>query len=352
MPSNNNGIVLREEPMKGLAALALVVALAFAPAARADIKDLEEGAKKEGELTWYVAHYTSEGAEDLGRGFTEKYGVKVNVVRTTAQVAYQRLLQDIKNNQTICDVFSSTDVGHYVRLSAEGRFDKYIPETSTKILPAFQNFDPAGFYHTTAAGLVTITYNTSKVKPEEAPQKWQDLLEMKWKGKVSTGHPGFSGYVGTWVLMMKNLYGWSYFDKLEKNKPQIGRSINDTVTALNAGERQVAAGADGSTLFSAARGNPLAVSYPTDGSVLIISPSAIMKGTKHPSAAKLFMEYLYSVEAAKINAKHFGIPLRPEVPSPPGAKPISEIKTIRPTVADIDKGIPEVIEQWRDTFGN
>ena len=86
--------------------------------------------------------------------------------------------------------------------------------------------------------------------------------------------------------------------------------------------------------------------------MLIIAPSAIMKGTKHPNAAKLFMEYLYSVEAAKINAKHFAIPLRPEVPSPPGAKPISEIKTIRPTVAEIDKGIPEVIEQWRDTFGN
>ena len=338
--------------MKGLAGLAIVAVLAFAPVAHADIKALEEGAKKEGELTWYVAHYTSEGAEDLGRGCTEMYGVKVNVVRTTAQVAYQRLLQDLKNNQTICDLFSSTDVGHYVRLAAEGRFDKYVPEAESKIVPTFRNFDPAGFYHTTSAGLVVLTYNSTKVKAEEAPKKWQDLLDIKWKGKVSTGHPGFSGYVGTWVLTMKNLYSWSYFDKLEKNKPQIGRSINDTVTALNAGERQVAAGADGSTLFSASRGNPLAVSYPTDGSVLIIAPSAIMKGTKHPDAAKLFMEYLYSVEAAKINAKHFAIPLRPEVPSPPGAKAISEIKTIRPTVADIDKGIPEVIEQWRDTFGN
>ena len=202
-------------------------------AARADIKALEEAAKKEGELTWYVAHYTSEGAEDLGRGFTEMYGVKVNVVRTTAQVAYQRLLQDLKNNQTICDVFSSTDVGHYVRLAAEGRFEKYVPETESKILPTFRNFDPAGFYHTTSAGLVVLTYNSTKVKAEEAPKKWQDLLDIKWKGKVSTGHPGFSGYVGTWVLTMKNLYGWAYFDKLEKNKPQIGRSINDTVTALN-----------------------------------------------------------------------------------------------------------------------
>ena len=48
--------------------------------------------------------------------------------------------------------------------------------------------------------------------------------------------------------------------------------------------------------------------------MLIIAPSAIMKGSKHPNAAKLFMEYLYSIEASKINAKHFAIPLRPEVP--------------------------------------
>ena len=339
--------------MKGLARLVVVAALAFAPvAARADMKALEEAAKKEGELTWYTSHYTSEAAEELGADFSKTYGVKVNVVRTTAQVAYQRLLQDLKNNQTICDVFSSTDVGHAVRLAAEGRFEKYTPEAESKIAPAFQNFDPSGYYHTTSAGLVVLTYNTTKVKAEEAPKKWTDLLDPKWKGKVSTGHPGFSGYVGTWVLMMKNLYGWSYFENLEKNRPQIGRSINDTVTALNAGERQVAAGADGSTPFSAARGNPLAVSYPSDGSVLIIAPSAIIKGTKHLNAAKLFMEYLNSIEAAKINAKHFAIPLRPEVPPPEGAKPISEVKTIRPTVAEIDKGIPDVIEQWRDTFGN
>jgi len=339
--------------MKGLARLAMAVALASGPmVARADIKALEHAAKKEGEITWYVAHYSSEGAEELGGEFSKLYGVKVNVVRTTAQVAYQRLRHELKTNQAVCDVFSSTDVGHYVRLKGDGKFDKYVPETANRILPAFQNFDPDGYYHTTSAGLVVLTYNVAKVKVGEAPKKWQDLLDLRWKGKVSTGHPGFSGYVGTWVLMMRNLYGWEYFERLEKNHPQIGRSINDTVTALSAGERQVAAGADGPTLFSAERGNSLAVSYPSDGAVLIIAPSAIMKGTRHPNAAKLFMEYLDSVEAAKINAKHFGIPLRPEVPPPLGAKPLDEIKTIRPSVAEIEKGIPDVIEQWRDTFGN
>ena len=87
--------------MKKWASLIIAAAFVFGPmTARADLKALEEAAKKEGELTWYVAHYTSEGAEELGAAFTKMYGIKVNVVRTTAQVAYQRLTQDIKNNQT------------------------------------------------------------------------------------------------------------------------------------------------------------------------------------------------------------------------------------------------------------
>jgi iron(III) transport system substrate-binding protein len=339
--------------MKGWAGFAVAAALVLGPAAaRADMKELVDAAKKDGELTWYVAHYTSEGAEELGATFTKLYGIKVNVVRTTAQVAYQRLTQDIKNNQTNCDVFSSTDIGHYVRLKKEGKLEKYTPEDTARILDVFKGLDPDGYYHTTSGGFVLITYNTEKVKPEEAPQKWTDLLDPKWKGKVSTGHPAFSGYVGTWVLQMKLTYGWDYFKKLEKNKPQIGRSINDTVTALNAGERQVAAGADGSTMFSAGRGNPLGIIYPSDGAVLIYAPSAIVKGTKHLAAAKLFMEYLYSKEASEIDVKHFGLPMRPEVPVGKGEKPMTEVKAIHPTVAQIDKGIPEAIEDWRDTFGN
>ena len=339
--------------MKRLAGFALAVVLALGPlSARADMKGIEEAAKKEGELTWYTTHYTSEAAEELGAMFTKLYGIKVNVVRTTAQVAYQRATQDFKAGQTIADVFSTTDIGHVMRFKAEGRLEKYTPENVAKITEVFRNADPDGFFHTTSAGFVVLTYNTSKVKAEDAPKKWADLLDPKWKGKVSTGHPAFSGYVGNWVLSMKLQYGWDYFEKLEKNKPQIGRSINDTVTALNAGERQVADGADGSTLYSASRGNPLAIVYPSDGAILIMAPSAILKGTKHPNAARLFMEYLYSIEASQIDVKHFTSPMRPEVPVAAGEKPVAEVKSFHPTNEQIDKGIPEVIEQWRDTFGN
>jgi iron(III) transport system substrate-binding protein len=339
--------------LKEILAAAALAALVAAPAAAQSEAELYEAAKKEGEVTWYVAHYSAENAEAVGAAFTQKYpGVKVNVVRSTAQVAMQRLMQDLQNNAANCDVFSSTDVGHYVQLKKDKRFLKYAPKAASTTFKEFQGLDPDGFYYTTSAGMVLITYNKELVKPEDAPKNWPDLLDPKWKGKVSVGHPAFSGYVGTWVVTMRKLYGWDYFKKLEKNQPQIGRSINDTVTMLQAKERAVAAGPDATTAKAASRGAPLELVYPTDGALLMISPSAIMANAPHPNAAKLLMEFLLGPEHSKIAVEYYGLSLHESVKGQPNMKSAGEVKTIRPTVEEIAKGIPEVIEDWRDVFGS
>jgi iron(III) transport system substrate-binding protein len=43
--------------------------------------------------------------------------------------------------------------------------------------------------------------------------------------------------------------------------------------------------------------------------------------------------------------------MRPEVPPIANVTSAKDVKTIRPSVEEISKGIPEVIKQWRDTFG-
>jgi iron(III) transport system substrate-binding protein len=316
-------------------------------------KELYEAAKKEGQLTWYTAHSDDTTAQALGREFEQLFpGIKASVVRTTAQVAFQRISQEVRAGAMQVDVLSSTDIGHYVYLKQKKLLEKYVPETSQKILDIYKNYDPDGFYHVTSAGLIGIGYNTKMLKEADAPKNWPDLLDAKWKDKIALGHPGYSGYVGTWTVMLRKLYGWQFFEKLAKNNPQVGRSINDTVTMLNAGERSVAGtGPNGTLMESAGKGNPLAMIYPTDGTVLIIAPSGIMKGVKHPNAAKLFMEYLLTPEASKIWVDHFNESMRPEVSPPAGVKAAKDVKTIRPSVEEISKGIPEVIKQWRETFG-
>lgn len=325
---------------------------AGASAASTHDQALYQAAKKEGQLTWYISQQTVQVADQLAHTFTKLYpGVTVNVVRMTAQVAFQRLNQDIRADSAECDVFSTTDIGQYIYLESKGLLLKYVPENEAKVSDAYKGLDPNGYYFVTSAGLITISYNTKKLKKDQVPQSWTELLDPKWKNQVALGSPEFSGYVGTWVVEMRKLYGWDYFTKLAKNNPQVGRSINDTVTMLNAGERAIGVSAEAPLLTSAAKGNPVAEVYPKDGALLMLAPSAIMKTSKHPNAAKLFMEYLLSPEASKIEVESFSPPMRPEVTPPKGAEPISQVKTIRPSIPEIKKGIPEVIKLWRNTFG-
>jgi len=336
-----------------VAVMAALVALATPAVAFEGEQALHEAAKKEKAFTWYTAHYDSESAAAVCGGFEKKYpGIKCNYVRTTAQVAYQRLAQDQKAGLAVASVISSTDQGHYGRMKQDGWLMAYRPKSLSELIDSFKQYnDPDDTYFATAAGLVVITYNTALVPEAEAPKRWTDLLDPKWKGKVSIGHPGYSGYVGTWVVQMRKLYGWDFFKKLEKNQPRIGRSINDTVTMLNAKESWVAAGPTGTTLESRDKGNPLAVIYPEDGAVLMVSPSGILKNAPAPNAAKLFMEYLFSKECNEIIVKYRGDSINKQVKPLAGAKPLGEVKTIRPTYEEILKGIPEVKEQFRETFG-
>lgn len=337
----------------GLAGAALLAPWATAQA-QSPLEALHAAARKEGELTWYIVYLPSEDAEHLARTFSARFpGVKVNVVRTTAQVAFQRLNQDLQARTANCDVFSSSDVAHYLDLKQRKLLMKYTPAASAHLDKRLQNLDPEGHYHAASVAMIGLIYNTSKVRPEDAPRSWNDLVDPKWRGQVSVGHPGFSGFVGAWAVEMKALYGDGWFKKLAANKPQVGRSIIDTVTTLTSGERAVAAGPVNLAAMSAAKGNPLAVVAPAEGPVLMVSPSAILGNAPHPNAAKLFMEFLIgSEEVDKLSYDRFGIPKRAGAKPRPGVLGLDDAKTVlRASGAELVAGLPDVIDLWRDAFG-
>ena len=299
----------------GLAASALAPRLAMAQDA---IQALYEAAKPEGEITWYVVPLASESAEIVGQKFTELFpGIKVNVVRSTAGVAFQRLNQVRK----------------------------------MEVIPEFQNLDADDMYHVTTAGPMCIVYNTDEVAEDDAPKNWPDLLDPKWKDKVAIGHPGFSGYVGIWGVKMEELYGYEFFEKMLDQNPYIGRSSIDVVTTTVSGETIVGAGPAASSLAAASKGNPIANVYPTDGTVIITSPSGILANAPHPNAAKLFSEFLLGAEFNEVIAEQFGTPIRAGIALQPGVPALDEIKVITATPDQIVNDIPVLAEKFRDTFG-
>jgi iron(III) transport system substrate-binding protein len=146
-------------------------------------QSLYDAAKKEKQFTVYTAHYDTETIADICAAFEKKYpGVKCNFVRTTAQVAYQRLQQDLKANLAVASVFSSTDISHYPDLKKHGLLMTYQPHNLDNMVDSLKQFNDEGNqYWVTAAALVVITYNTGLVSEKDAPKNWPDLLDSKWK---------------------------------------------------------------------------------------------------------------------------------------------------------------------------
>jgi iron(III) transport system substrate-binding protein len=340
----------RRSLMAGLGALA--AATPFRARAAGITPELIEAARKEGSVTWYIAQVDTATAEAMGSAFTAQFpGVTVSVIRTTGQVAYERLLQDLKNGAPQCDVFSSTDPAQYPALKKRGALADYTPAGAATLLPAFTKVSDPGFMYPSSSTSHVLVYNSLHVKPDDAPKTWTDLLDPRWKGRVATGHPAFSGCTGIWVLALTKTYGWDYFEKLAKNNPRIGRSGNDPVTLINAGECLVGPSPGNTAFQQVDKGNPIVPVYPTDGATLCLGPSSVMASAPHPNAARLYMEWLMSDAFSKLSVANHGDPVHPGVALTSGQKPLDQVAILSLSVEEIAKGVPDIIEKWRDTFG-
>ncbi|MGH7058124.1 MAG: ABC transporter substrate-binding protein [Acetobacteraceae bacterium] len=325
--------------------------LAAVPALAESEEQLYAAAKKEGHVTWYAGFFNQPIVDEIGQAFTKKYpGVKVLGTKTTSQVAFQRVLQDIRGGKVEADVFSSTDANHMTYLIAHSRLVKYTPPNAAKLVPALRAFNGGGYYFPGWVGVCAIMYNTKKVTAADSPKDWPDLTGAKWKNQISFGSPNFSGLVGVWAVGMTIKYGWDYFEKLNKLNPLIGRSIDDAVAVLNGGEREVALCNAGSALRSAKVGNPLHVNYAKSFTLVDYSPTAILKKSPSPSAAKLFVNFCAGKEYSKIIRADQEQPLRPDVPPPEGAKSLAELTLYQPKLSEIEKMLPGIRNKWRDLF--
>jgi len=316
------------------------------------IKKLYEAAKKEGEITWVTSQSNAEYAEDVAKDFTRHYpGVKVNMVRTTGQVQYQRLSQEIKSNTVSSDVYSTYEETHLVELKKQNQILNFKPENAAGLADSLKEVAEEGYWYPTAVSPVAIGINTKAVSADQEPKTWDDLTNPKWKGQVAIGHPGFSGSAGVWVMAMERLHGWSYFDRLAKNDPQIGRSIVDAVNLILSGERKIAMVPISNVLEAEAKGQPVKVIYPSDGTLVLGGSTFIPAKAPHPNAAKLFMEYMMSKEFSEFAAKQGRIPVRADGPKPSLGLPLSAYKNFTLPTDHAIANVNRIKEKFRDTFG-
>lgn len=323
--------------------------------AQADLGELEKAARQETPMTWYVSFYGTEIAEKAAAAFSTKYpGLTVKVVRATTGGTFQRLNQDLRANNVVASVVTMSGIGdHYGELLRGKHLAEFTPKMADKIIEQFKPTIVPNYVYPMAGGLMAMAYNNKNVSAADAPKAWSDFADPKWKGKIAVGHPGFSGFDAALVAWLSVEKGWDYFKGMKANDPLVQRSTFDSITSLSSGERLMAPMPDGVAAPAIEKGNPVTVVYPTDGSLLIMGFTSVMKGAPQPNTAKLFTEFLLGPEHAKILIENYYDPAtlgaeRELV----GGKKLKDIKIV-PLLPSAEYAtlLKSSTDQWRDLFG-
>jgi iron(III) transport system substrate-binding protein len=324
---------------------------AAAPPLETITPQLIEAARKEGKVIWYTS-VDLPVAEAVAKAFEAKFaGVAVRIERTGAERVFQRISQERASNIFACDVAQSSDAAHYIEWKRAGILTACVPEDVAKHFPA-QHKDADGLFASWRVWLCGIAYNTKLVKAEEAPKSFADLLDAKWTGKLVKAHPGYSGTVLTATHQMARDLGWSYFEKLAKQKVMQVQSAADPPKKLALGERAIMVdGSDYVITRLKEKGEPVEFVYATEGTPLITGPSAIMKSPPNPNAARLFQNWSFTVEAQQLNVDVGCLrSAHALVKEPSNRTPLGAIKLMREDAVEVDRLAEELKAKYTQIF--
>src|SRR5262249_9396612 len=168
-----------------------------------------------------------------------------------------------------------------------------------------------------------------KLAEADRPKKWTDLTDAKYKGKMVMPDPSFTSLQLTVVGALSKMYGWDFYEKLQKTDTMIVEGHQQVSDMLKRGERILAAEGDFSYAEDDRRtGHPIVNIFPSDGVFAVPSPSAVIKGSPNPNAAKLFATFLIGDEAQKLFPDVGAYAARTDMPPPANSAKLSDLKLI------------------------
>jgi iron(III) transport system substrate-binding protein len=168
-------------------------------------------------------------------------------------------------------------------------------------------------YVFTAYMTETVWYNSTLVKPEEITS-YDHLLEPKWKGKIAILDPRTPGSgESTWAFLLR-IKGEPFLRKLAAQEMMVGRNLRQLAESVARGKASLSIGLSYYTYLPFIKaGLPVkpitAIQegfYASSGSGNIVA----IKNAPHPSAGKLFLNWLLSREGQTAFTKALGQPTR------------------------------------------
>lgn len=262
-------------------------------------KILIEGAKKEGAFTLYGSH---SWYRTMAKAFENKYPfIKVTEYRTDGRTLIKRALEEIRAGQYIADVIATTGEQMDV-MKREGIFLEHWTTDARAYPDDVKNKGKNGFYYVGHyETYASLGFNTSVIPPAEAPKSMADLLNPKWKGKMSI----VNTTTGTrWIGSTLENFGREYLEKIAEQEIKVQNMAGAALAGLVvSGEVPLSP-----TIFDAnitqAKQKGAPVDWrPLEPVVTTVAYTGLVAKAAHPYAALLFIDWMHSKEGQQMMMK-------------------------------------------------
>jgi iron(III) transport system substrate-binding protein len=307
----------------------LVAGLALAglltPAAAQDAVDIAK-AKAEGKVVWYTSTPIEE-AQKIAELFRAQTGIAVELFRSGGSQILSRFQQEINAGRVAVDVLTHSDPAAARAMAKKGLFVPFRPRNFENIPDAAKAAD--GSFIGQRLNMMTHYLRTDKVAPADEPKTWDDLTGPKYKGMLAMADPSFTSLQVSVVGMMSKLRGWGFYEKLRQNDVMIVPGNQQVADLVKRGERVIAVGAlDSYAADLKTAGHPIRTLYPSDGVFVIPSPTAVVKGSPDPNAARLFAQFMIGDEVQNLFPADGGYSARIDMRAPQGSPDLNSLNII------------------------
>jgi iron(III) transport system substrate-binding protein len=297
-----------------------------------------DDAKKEGRLTWY----TSMGATDaklIADAFEKEYGfIKVDITRSSDEGILNRIVNEHRAGGKPFDVVSASQIHSLVQ---QKMIAPYV-SSENKEFPK-EAKDPANLWTAMYYNYYVLGYNTEMVPAAEAPKKWGDLLQPKWKGKVAIDRDNIPWYA-TLLAVWKEPKAQQYMKALSKQEIQWRKGHTLMANLMAAGEFPV------SIVYSYTMDQMKRDGAPVEW-VRTLDPVVAQGGfiafgahAVNVNRAKLFIDFVLSPKGQSIFASRDRVPARSNMAT--GSK--LEVGYVP---ADVASRYQEYQKEFRQIFG-
>ena len=237
----------------------------------------------------------------IKRGFEAKYpGIVMDYYFAGTGRVITKIATEHQAGQVAADVIWVGDPADYLSFKKEGILQKYSSPEAKAIDSKF--IDPDGYYTGARMMNMGIGYNSALVKPEDAPQSWNDLLDPKWEGQIVMTDPSSAGTTKYFVaaLLANPEYGEEYFKKLRANGCELESGTTATHNQVAASAYQVGIMLDYVSHNLMAQGSPIGFTYLKKDLISIFSPIGLVKGSPNNENGKLLYDFILSKEGQEI----------------------------------------------------